>query len=135
MIPKYITKQIKPNTILVAKEKHGNRYFLANTEEALVKACLKLLQERLGEYQYCIDGSYPKPDFDDVNALPESLRESAKVVLDRYNNNQKQNNDLIAYCNSVEKAIKEKDDSAVILLFQRRDHEYENVFFEFLEEV
>lgn len=38
--------------ILIAKEKHGDRYFDASSNEKLHKACVKLLQERLNEGYY-----------------------------------------------------------------------------------
>lgn len=72
--------------ILIAKEKHGKRYFDASTPELLAGACLTLLRERME------DGTYRKPDSfneyftreqraylqltdEDIAAFPEVVRE------------------------------------------------------------
>lgn len=80
-------------TILVAREKHGDRYFDASTPELLAAASLKLLRERMKE------GWYVKPDSvntgftkeqkafleltdEDIEALPAVVREEThKKVL------------------------------------------------------
>lgn len=45
-------------SVLVAKEKHGTRYFAAATDVQLAQACCKLLRERLG-YGYYDPGPPP----------------------------------------------------------------------------
>lgn len=75
--------------ILIAKEKHGKRYFDASTLELLASASLTLLRERME------DGTYRKPDSfnesftkeqqaylkltdEDIASFPELVREATQ---------------------------------------------------------
>ncbi len=50
------------NGILIFEEKHGSRYFRAETREQLAAACLKIVKERheAGWYGYSTDPDYEK---------------------------------------------------------------------------
>jgi hypothetical protein len=56
--------------ILVAQEKHGNRYFKASTPEELDVSCKKILSERLEEkdYWYYNDENFVKRAEEIVNS-------------------------------------------------------------------
>jgi len=56
--------------ILVAQEKHGNRYFKASTPEELDISCKKILSERLKEkdYWYWNDENFVKRAEEIVNS-------------------------------------------------------------------
>jgi hypothetical protein len=56
--------------ILVAQEKHGNRYFKASTPEELDASCKKILSERLKEkdYWYYNDENFVKRAEEIVNS-------------------------------------------------------------------
>lgn len=66
--------------LLIAKEKHGDRYFDASTDVQLTQACCKLLRERLAAGYYD-PGSPPRdiPMTDaQIEALPAAVSQSAK---------------------------------------------------------
>jgi hypothetical protein len=130
------------NKILIAHEKHGDRYFDASTKEATDKAAFKLLKERFedSDYWYYVDDEPEKRDMltdEQIAALPtESFRDTARherKVYERCLKNwqrQKKQYDSIKDC--VEN---NKIKNALSLLHERSDGEYENISIETLETV
>lgn len=125
--------------ILIAYEKHGNRYFDASTPELLAESAFKLLKERWDEgYWYVSEDPPEREDIlseEQIAALPtESLRsaELAKrtYYLAEFNNWQRDEKEILAIQDCVENNLKDK---ALKLLQNRSDYEYENVELEFLE--
>lgn len=127
--------------ILIAKEKHGTRYFDASTPELLAESAFRLLKERWDDGYWYISEDPPEDKdilFEEqIAALPtESLRnsESQKRIqyLRQFYNWQDDQKERLAIKDCVENNLKNK---AWKLLWSRRNCEYENVELEELEEL
>jgi hypothetical protein len=125
--------------ILIAKEKHGTRYFDASTPELLAESAFKLLKERWDDgYWYCLDDPPEDKDVlseEQIAALPtESLRnqesQKRKNYLRKLYDWQDNAEEYKAIENCIENCLKDK---AWKLLQNRRNYEYENVELETLE--
>lgn len=125
--------------ILIAKEKHGTRYFDASTPELLAESAFKLLKERWDDgYWYCLDDPPEDKDVlseEQIAALPtESLRnqesQKRKNYLRELYNWQDDEEEFLAIKDCIENELKDK---AWKLLRNRSDYEYENVELETLE--
>jgi hypothetical protein len=74
-------------TILVFREKHGDRYFLAESREAIAEACFKVFKERFDEGWYASDFDEPeKPEVtnDKLGSLPPKLQQFARDEIVSY---------------------------------------------------
>lgn len=125
--------------ILIAKEKHGTRYFDASTPELLAESAFKLLKERWNEgYWYYLDDLPEDKDIlseEQIAELPtESLRnqesQKRKNYLREFYNWQSDEKEHLAIKDCVENNKKSK---AWNLLLNRSVFEYENVELETLE--
>lgn len=124
--------------IIVAKEKHGTRYFDASTPELLAESAFKLLKERWDSDWYYYDAPPEGKDIlseEQIAALPtERLRfsesEKRKRYLREFYNWQDDQKEYLAIKDCVENNLKNK---AWKLLQSRSDYEYENVELETLE--
>ena len=130
----------EPGTIFRFKEKHGTRLFDASTLELAGKACLKILAERAGEYSYYDEDEPPKVPAipkEQAEALPLSkARDVALEELKEYERRKKEYERSKRFHEAVVQALKTKDQMlAIALIFTRRDHEYEEVEEDHLEEV
>ncbi len=125
--------------ILIAKEKHGTRYFDASTPELLAESAFKLLKERWDDgYWYCLDDPPEDKEVlseEQIAALPtESLRnqesQKRKDYLRKLYNWQSDEKQYLFIKDCVENGLKNR---AWKLLQNRSDYEYENVELEELE--
>jgi hypothetical protein len=133
--------------ILVLKEKHGTRYFDIDTFEKLQDVCLDILKERLDpKYGYI---SHPglleeawgcrEPYLlsdEDIAALPVALQATATQKRRDYRKYKAEWQLDLDIWNEANKAVKLQDgEAAYDILDARRDHEYEGLCFEYLENV
>jgi hypothetical protein len=125
--------------ILIAKEKHGTRYFDASTPELLAESAFKLLKERWNDgYWYYLDDPPEDKDVlseEQIAALPtESLRNQESQKREYFLREQRDWEYLAekyrAIKDCVENGLKNR---AWKLLQNRSDYEYENVELETLE--
>lgn len=125
--------------ILIAKEKHGTRYFDASTPELLAESAFKLLKERWDDgYWYFLDDPPEDKDIlseEQIAALPtESLRnqesQKRKNFLRELDNWQNSVEEYKVIENCIQNRLKDK---AWKILRSRRNYEYENVELETLE--
>lgn len=125
--------------ILIAKEKHGTRYFDASTPELLAESAFKLLKERWDEkHWYYVDDPPKDKDVlseEQIAALPtENLRNSEsqkrKIFLRELRNWQDNAEEYKSIENCVKNKLKNK---AWKLLQNRSENEYERVELETLE--
>jgi len=129
--------------ILVFDEKHGRRFFLADTEEKLHAAALKIVKERKEEGWYYdpAEEERDKPESmtmtdEQVEALPvpSGVKRNIRVERENYRQAVKRwERDKANYALIV-KAVNENDGkTAFEILKIRDDYEYEGWSFEYLE--
>jgi hypothetical protein len=124
--------------IIVFHEKHGPRYFAADTEEELQAACLKVVRERLAEEWYytpeALDESVNLTD-DQIASLPTaSLQAAARADRDRYRRKARENAQMQKEWDLVQKAVDTGDGEAAYQLIRLRSRaEYEGFNIEALE--
>ena len=131
--------QLKGNTILVVKEKHGTRYFDARNAPSFAMACLKLLKERRDKGYYDVEEprvKEPAISEEQVKALDESS--GIKLAAERewywYKNSWADYEEDRAMLVEVNKAIETEDGLLAYCVLRHRDnHEYEEVKLETLE--
>ncbi len=134
-------KEEEKQRIIIFKEKHGNRYFDASTEEKLHIAALKVLKERFESGWY-----YEPEEPQGVEEEITGLRTSLEVVKDSYLREQIERKlkhvegQMPSYLEykreweTIQKALEENDGNlAYWVLQQRIDCEYEEYDFEWLE--
>lgn len=126
--------------VLVAKEKHGTRYFDATTRKAFLKSALALLTERFKANYF-----YYKPDKpivpqgmlneEQLKGMPEGqLKNLAVKMLRDYRQACRNCEDDSETYRAIEDAVKEKDgEKAWDCLRARMDWEYEHVELKLLE--
>ena len=126
--------------VLVAREKHGTRYFDASTREALLKSALALLTERFKSKWYYYKPEEPKapydlPSEDAVKAMPEGqIKKLAAKMLADYRAELRNYEDDSDTYKAIVAAVKEKDgEKAWDCLRAREGGEYEHVKVEELE--
>lgn len=128
-------------SIIIFKEKYGDRYFDASTEKLKFAACLKILSERFEDHLY--DAS--KEEASDKNILSEeqiaqlptdNLKTQELRKRKEYLKELRRYKEDVKFYNDVKLAIKSGDGkSAYYLLLQRDGGEYEGFDIEDLEEV
>lgn len=125
--------QIDDNTpaLLVAHEKHGNRYFLLRSDADLHAAALSLLRERLSEGYY---NEYKRPDpgpldftAEDAASMPESVRAAALQQLALRENERREWKRMRTLAGVLEKAEGGDGACAWRVLQAREGHQYERV--------
>lgn len=121
--------------ILVFREKHGNRYFLAETKEQVYDACLKILKERAWMF------AEPKePELEDEHQdmvfEPGSIFEKTQVDIIKRNQNK-----ILAYNETMNQyklvrfAVDQNNGRIAWRVINDRYDEYERYDFEHLENV
>lgn len=129
-------------SVIVAKEKHDDRYLDATTVEAFQRSALALLRERFDEeYWYpspAEDGDPPAIDLDAeaVELLPEDslTRRLYEEQISRRNRWQKEHDRYVRWYEAAQRALAENDGAlAWRCLEQRKCAEYESVSLERLE--
>lgn len=98
--------------ILVTYEKHGNRYFDANTPESLGKASLKILKERMNDGYYYL-GTPPNNNdilsLELIQELPSRLQESEKARRNTFLSEEKRYNQSKRDFDALTKMIADGD--------------------------
>jgi len=133
----------KKGRILVFMEKHGNRYFLAETKEQVYDACLKILKERAW--------MFVEPEEPDLISLPtepidfgdDVVNELKAALIDIVQKSKRVNEQKLRDYKErlheyklVQAALKEESgDLAWAVISERHDCEYEDYEFEYLENV
>ncbi len=124
----------RPGQILVFKEKHGNRYFLAEIKEQVYDACLKILKER--EWMI-VEPEEPELEDEYQNMVfePGSVFEKAQIdIIKRNQNKTLTYNEMMKQYKLARFAIEESNGRiAWRVLSDRCDYEYEYFEFEQLE--
>lgn len=127
------------NYVVVFKEKHGDRYFVVNSPDALYRASLEVLKERYNNewYNWMKDHKpyegtntvRPTYTLAEVNALPESMsneKEKMTKEINKWAKEDKEAAEIRETFTSIEKAISEKDGQAAYsILSELKDGEYE----------
>ncbi len=137
-----MTKQLDKDTLLVFREKHGNRYFLVPTIKELYAAALKVITERFEEeWFYEPDPIEITPSDDLTKADLERIakysygEEFVKAYKSYTEQKAEYDRDLAEY-RRLEQAVKDEDGRmAWAILQERKDWEYENYSLESLEDV
>ena len=116
--------------LLIFNEKHGNRYFEIANDEALFKAALKIVTERLkAGYWYEKPRACPKAlDYTlaEIVSMPKSLQPQAEKALRVYEGELAAHNDEVEEYTKIERAVAEKNGRiAYEILRSREDAEYE----------
>ena len=133
--------------ILIAKEKYGDRYFDASTNDALANSCLYLLKTRLEEGYWGYEPE--KPDstdilsMEEIATLPEKYRKEEEKNRKYYDAALAYYEDDLIWFNEVKKCIAEKTLAlnkrglpiAYELLRRRSNCEYEGIELETVETV
>lgn len=132
-IERYLQNKPGPG-VLVAYEKHGNRFFKAGNREELLASALKLLKERFesGKW-YFVPESPEKPDLpmteDEAKALKDGPVKDA--ILREYNTYKRDVREFQLFFQDyqlIQKAINENDGmKALESLFNHSSYEYERV--------
>lgn len=130
---------LNSRTLLIFREKHGNRHFLVPTVDDLYGAALKLLDERNTE------GWFDKPEQpeafeyneEQLKALPEGkVRDAAFKLYEEYLDEVKQYEEDKAVYDRVIRAIEEKDGRlAWYIIKDRKSYEYEDYYWDLLEKI
>lgn len=151
---KNLERTCKENTILVFQEKHGDRYFLADTPERTKKAFLKILEERYnrGGYFLKLEDCFSEEDLLLARDSDEYIQKLQKTIadkdavdvikdhalheLDRVKKLVRYYKEVVFENGEIQKALSNKDGLlAFCILDGRRDYEYERFSFEHLESV
>ena len=139
-----------PSRIFVFREKHGDRFFLADTPERIKEFCWDLLKERHGEGEdgwdcpseniKCLNDEkrelvlplWPRAKLGDLPS--EALRNQYRSEWDEYDKQIKVWDDGIVFWQRVQVCLDTQDKKlAVKLVFELRDAEYEGFEIENLE--
>jgi hypothetical protein len=132
------------STLVVFREKHGERFFHVKSEEEFGKACLKVLRERFTGGWYGsreeVEREKPKPpeiaDEEAIAKLPGQLREFAAGKMKSYKKSLfewERNSMMLGMAAAAAKDGDQK--MAAKVIEWRRDYEYEGYDFLKLEEV
>lgn len=129
-------------SVLVCHEKHGDLYYHVPNDQALCRAALSILRERLEAGHWYND---PKDELPaDPNLTPEQIealpagpiRETAKREVASYQRAVREQGDAIEMWKNIHRAIEENNGKlAWTILRDRSDWEYERVSIETLQEV
>jgi hypothetical protein len=122
--------RLHPNSLLVVKEKHGDRYFAVPTLEALYRVALSLIQERFeSDYFYEPEEFEPSEDFPKEELTKIKKSPYGEEFLKNYQTNAQRKEDHDAEAKDyvqIETAIKDKDGRlAWYIVINRKFCEYE----------
>lgn len=136
---KVARKLVTRPSVLVCHEKHGNRYFAIPDDEALKRAALKILGDRVKDgYWYGVIGEAPRAlkSVADLGGLPDHLWSAHNDAVKTYKRELdafERRRDLL---DEIAKSLAEKDGVlAWRVLRERSEHEYERVSLEVVEAV
>ena len=130
--------------ILILNEKHGDSYFIVNSEKELHEICVQILKQRLIHGFYTVYMAINRSGFnslEEIEKLPDGdVKQFAKEMWERYCNNLKLQKEDEYFVNEVQEAIiycfNPYDkfwmrNQAYELLVQRENHEYEGIKLEY----
>jgi hypothetical protein len=116
-------------TILVFREKHGDRYFMADSREALGEACFKVFKERFDEGWYASDFDEPeKPEVtrDELGSLPPKLQQAARDEIVSYERMMAGYKKQQEFAKAITGAVANGDRAVAIRVIESRGgYEYE----------
>jgi hypothetical protein len=121
-------------SVLVCREKRGDRYFVTPDDKSLFKNALLILRGRLVSDWYEAPG--PKPEDldyvkDDVVSMPKSFQEQAYEKLRKHEDKVREWNLVTAMWDRIQEACSNADGRlAWSILLKRSDYEYETVSLE-----
>jgi len=131
-------EEVKRTGLLIAKEKHGDVYYVFSNLEELNEICLYLVASRYKWYTVDVDEpvlpdgiSDGISDEKDIDKLPEWMREAARIAFKNYKYDLRHYNNSKAYKILAEKAKNGDASAAKYLLEYRLDHEYEGFEIEY----
>lgn len=128
--------------IIVFKEKHGNRYFDAATDEKLHAAALKVLRDRFNIGWYYPPASLKEDPMAKIAELEEALKvlkdsdliKQTKKKIEQTKREIMSRKEQVLEWLTIQKALEESNGKlAYQVLNFRRDYEYEEFDFEYLE--
>ncbi len=137
-LPKYLQKRLvgmEWPQLMMVHDKHATDYFLVKDADALGRACLLVLKNRLDpNWGYITDPGPEKNIYGIVDelteeaalALPAPYRTQALKTREQNARLRQAWADEVAQYQTAKKALKEQDGmGAYLVLTEREDHEYE----------
>lgn len=138
-------------SIIIFKEKHGDRYFDASTPELVEAACKKVLLQRYNDGYWYDPGTKPECEWDgfDISVLPEKYQNNAKREYEQYLKYKKSYEADVRFLAKVKEIaetpnyVPDKDSKWAFhglgeflsLLSRRKYAQYENFWVEDIEKV
>ena len=123
--------------ILIAHEKHGNRYYDASTPENLGRACLQILKERQEDGYYDLGDPPDGKDIlslEEIQELPRRLQESERAMVNAYLKEERRYKQFKTDFDTLTKIIAEGDwQNAYKCLRLYANGEYERISLEEVE--
>lgn len=133
--------------LMIFTDKHSTSHYLCENQDAVGRACLMVLKERLDPRYGDIQRNrtvylHPGPESEiyglqeelskeAAEALPEPYRKQALNVIKENAKRRAEWTQAVELFKNAKKAIKTKDgDLAFLILLARRDYEYEGYTFE-----
>lgn len=131
--------------ILILKEKHGNAYYIVNSEKELHDICVDVLKDRLGRGLYDVwqdeeDIGMGFNSIEEIEKIPDGkIKQVAKSLWDSHMRVLKEQNDLRSFNERVKKAINYEfnpkehiyvRNQAYYCLTEREMYEYEKMSLE-----
>jgi hypothetical protein len=124
-------QMVNGTSVFVLLEKHGEAYYVVENDEELFEAAREIVLRRIKEGTISKSGMEPPkgPGFgsEDVESLPESLRDAAREKLKGYEEDLREYRDMSEMDSMIDTAIKPGAEAreSYMLLQARRDHQYE----------
>ena len=138
-LPKYLQRMDWPQ-LMIFTDKHSTSHYLCADQDALGRACLMVLKERLDPSYGYIQHPGPESEIyglkeelpkEAAEALPEPYRKQALNVIKENAKSRAEWAEAVELFENAEKAVKTKDGNLAFLILEaRRDHEYEGYTFE-----
>lgn len=127
--------RVEVPSVLVLREKHGNGYFLVQTDEELLQVAKMVVAGRKRQRWYGEPRAAVELDFtaEDIEKMPKSLQKVAREKLAEVRERQEWTEEEAEVWELVEAS--EKDESGVLayeVLWRRREYEYEGFKIEML---
>lgn len=125
--------------LLIFDEKHSNRYFLCKDQEAVGRACLIILAERIDPAYGYIQHPGPESDLrlepeltkEEIEKLPEKYRKKELATVQTNARERRDWAEAVELFENAHKAVANKDGNlAYMILNDRSDYEYEGFSFE-----
>lgn len=128
-------RHVEGRTVLVCHEKHGQRFYVVDSDEELLKVAVTILRGRLKEGHWYHDpGPEPvPPDFDEaaVPKMPRSMQAGARKVLQEHKERLRfWNREKTDWEGIVQAAASADGELAWQTLRDRSDWEYERISLE-----